>query len=170
MQLNQKRQISISVKLSSIQCDSAGAASDLFRAPALAFQRCGELPPGPIPDRRQTRQHLTWPHNPHDHDPMNPLTLLETFRQLAIVRGVASSIQGPHPRQLVFPPHPCPCPATAAAARGYLKPSRASRFAVRGQPPWQQHLHPVSVGATSTLSVWAPDSPSKMGRRKRRRR
>jgi len=54
---------------------------------------------------------------------MNPLTLLETFRQLAIVRGVASSIQGPHPRQLVFPPHPCP--ATAAAARVYLKPSRA---------------------------------------------
>jgi len=83
---------------------------------------------------------------------MNPLTLLETFRQLAIVRGVASSIQGPHPRQLVFPPHPCP-----AAARVYLKPSRASRFAVRGQPPpWQLavapswqcrgNLHSVSLG------------------------
>jgi len=42
---------------------------------------------------------------------MNPLTLLETFRQLAIVRGVASSIQGPHRASwfsrptLVPPPH-----------------------------------------------------------------
>ena len=89
------------------------------------------------------------------HDPMNPP---DPSRDAPAgdFRGVASSIQGPHSPPAGFPAPPLcqPKPAAAAAARVYLKPSRASRFAVRGQPPpWQL--------ATCTIlsSVWAPDSP-----------
>merc|ERR1719234_574337 len=76
------------------------------------------------------------------HDPsQTPLTLLETTNAPAgDFRGVASSIQGPHSPPAGFPAPPLcqPKPAAAAAVRVYLKPSRASRFAVRGQPPpWQ---------------------------------
>jgi len=90
--------------------------------------------------------------------PWTPLTLLETKnRQLAISEVWRAPSRAHTLRQLVFPPHPCQPTPAAAAVRVYLKPSRASRFAVRGQPPpWQLavapscqcrgNLHSVSLG------------------------
>jgi len=126
------------------------------------------------PHQRQapdaTTHNLT-PHNPHDHDPMNPPDPSRDEPPAGDFRGVASSIQGPHPRQLVFPPHPCPGQTGRAVARVYLKPSRASRFAVRGQQPsWQQQHHPVRVGREPPLCPFEPRTRRQRWRRKRRRR
>merc|ERR1719384_1831849 len=106
MQLNnQKRQIS---KISQIQSDSA-AASDFLERQLWHFRGVASSLLGPhqrqAPDA--TTHNLT-PHNPHDHDPMNPPDPSRDEPPAGDFRGVASSIQGPHPRQLVFPPHPCP--------------------------------------------------------------
>lgn len=141
MQLNiQKRQIS---KISQIQSDSA-AASDFLERQLWHFRGVASSLLGP--HQRQAPDATT--HNltpqPHDHDPMNPLTLLETNRQLAISE-VWRAPSRAHTRASWFSR---PTLVSGVAARVYLKPSRASRFAVRGQPPpWQQQQnHPVRVG------------------------
>ena len=133
----------------------------------MAFQRCGELPPGPTPDRRQsdnTKPDPTTPPNDRPHDPPDPPR--DDCASWRFQSGVASSIQGPHPRQLAFPPHPC----LAADRRVYLKPSRASRPAVRGQQPSHSGCHSykrnrrrrsgylfITVGKLSSAHRWVED-------------
>ena len=115
-ELNQRQQSQFS-----IQCHSAASANP-FRAPSWHFRGVASSLLGPHQTgARATTLNLTpqphdQPHEPHDPSRDDP--------PAGDFEVVASSIQGPHPRQLVFPPHPCP--ATAAAARVYLKPSRAS--------------------------------------------
>ena len=106
----------------------------LFRAPTWHFRGVASSLLGPHQTgARVTTLNLTPPTPPNDrpHEPPDPPR--DDCASWRFQSGVASSIQGPHPRQLAFPPHPC-----LAADRVYLKPSRASRPAVRGQQPsWQ---------------------------------
>ena len=124
--------------------------------------------------RRDNSYPLTWPHNPHDHDPMNPPDPSRDEKPPAgDFRGVASSIQGPHSPPAGFPAPPLCQPTPAAAAARVLpeaKPRQQIRspgaaatmaacsctiLAVSGQPP---------------LCQFGPRTRRQRWRRKRRRR
>jgi len=80
----------------------------LFRAPTWHFRGVASSLLGPHQTgARVTTLNLTPPHPPMT-DPMNPPDPpRDDCASWRFQSGVASSIQGPHPRQLAFPPHPC---------------------------------------------------------------
>ena len=122
----------------------------LFRAPTWHFRGVASSLLGPHQTgARVTTLNLTPPHPPMTDPMIPPDPPRDDCASWRFQSGVASSIQGPHPRQLAFPPHPC----LAADRRVYLKPSRASRPAVRGQQPRQQFASSCQCRGDLRLSV-----------------
>ena len=106
----------------------------------MAFQRCGELPPGPTPDRRQSDNTKPDPTTPPMTDPMNPLTLLETIASAGDFRAVWRAPSRAHTRAswlsrptlvsqpITSLPEAKPCEQTRS-------PGAAAVLAMSGGPP-----------------------------------
>ena len=132
----------------------------LFRAPTWHFRGVASSLLGPHQTgARVTTLNLTPPTPPNDrpHEPPDPPR--DDCASWRFQSGVASSIQGPHPRQLAFPPHPC------LAADPTSLPEAKPREQTRS--PGAAAAAAVCVilamsGGPPLLSVWTPDSPSTM--------
>jgi len=107
------------------------------RAPTWHFRCVASSLLGPHQTgARVTTLNLTPPHPPMT-DPMTPLTLLETIAPAGDFRAVWRAPSRAHTRASWLS-RPTLVSQPIHSARVYLKPSGASRPAVRGQQPRQQ--------------------------------